>query len=254
MAGRLEGRIALITGTSSGLGREAARLFAREGAKVVGCGRRIEAAEQTVAMVKADGGEMVSLQPVDLGDGDQVKRWIEFAVETHGGFDILYNNAGDAKFAPIDKMTWEEWQYTIRNELDLIYWVCHHAVPHLKEREGGAIINVASVAGMVGSGTLGNFAHAATKGGVIGLTKQLAVEGARFGIRANVISPGIIVTPVTEPLLNDPSYMRYISHSIPLSRAGRPEEIASVAAFLASEEASYITGANIVVDGGLTAL
>jgi NAD(P)-dependent dehydrogenase (short-subunit alcohol dehydrogenase family) len=254
MSGRLEGKVALISGTSSGQGREEAQLFAREGAKIVGSGfTKIEAAKETVEMVKASGGEMVSLQPVDLTDGDQVKRWIDFAVETYGGFDILCNNASNAKFAPIEQMTWEEWHFTIRNELDLIYWACHYAFPHLKARGGGTIINTASVSGLVG-GLFGSFAHAASKGGVIALTKQLAIEGARHGIRAVCITPGVIETPATELMLQNPKYKEAIERQTPLRRVGRPEEIAAVALFLASDEASFITGANIVVDGGITAL
>ena len=253
MYGRLEGKVALITGTGGGQGREAAILFAREGATVVGCDLKIEGAEQTVEMVRSEGGEMVSLQPIDLADGEQVKRWIDFAMQSYGGFDILYNNASDPKFAPLDQMTWEEWHYTIRNELDLVYWTCHYAFSHFKARGGGVIINTASVSGLVGS-PIGNFAHGAAKGGVIGLTKQLAVEGAPFGIRANAISPGLIGTPATESFLNDADYRKKLLKTIPLHRVGQPEEIATVALFLASNEASYITGANIIVDGGLTAM
>jgi meso-butanediol dehydrogenase/(S,S)-butanediol dehydrogenase/diacetyl reductase len=254
MAGRLEGKVALITGTSSGQGREEARLFAREGAKVIGCGfKKVEAAKETVEMVRAEGGEMVSMQPVDLADGDQAKRWIDFAVETCGGFDILCNNASNAKFAPIEQMSWGEWQFTIRNELDIIYWTCHYAFSHLKARGGGVIINTASVSGLVG-GLFGSFAHAASKGGVIALTKQLAVEGAPYGIRANAITPGVIQTPATELMLQNPKYKEAIVRQTPLRRVGRPEEVAAVAMFLASDESSFITGANIVVDGGITAL
>lgn len=253
MSGRLDSRIALITGTGGGQGREAARLFAREGARVVGCDLKTEGAEQTMEMVRAQGGEMVSMHPMDLGDGEQVKDWIDFAIQSYGGFDILYNNASAPKFAPLDKMTWEEWNFTIRNELDLIYWTCHFAFGHFKSRGGGIIINTASVSGLVGS-PIGNFAHGATKGGIIGLTKQLAVEGAPFGIRANAISPGLIDTPATEHFLGDQNFREKLIGTIPLRRVGQPEEIASVALFLASPEASYITGANIVVDGGLTSI
>lgn len=253
MSGRLEGKVALITGTGGGQGREAAKLFACEGAKVVGCDLKVEGAEATVEMVCSEGGDMVSLQPIDLADGQQTKQWIDFAVQRYGGFDILYNNASSPKFAPLDQMTWEEWSYTIRNELDLVYWTCHYVFGHFKARGGGVIINTASVAGLVGS-PIGNFAHGATKGGIIGLTKQLAVEGAPFGIRANAISPGVIETPATEIFLGDPNFSKKLINAIPLHRVGQPEEIATVALFLASSEASYITGANIVVDGGLTAM
>jgi NAD(P)-dependent dehydrogenase (short-subunit alcohol dehydrogenase family) len=250
MAGRLEGKVALITGTGGGgQGREVARLFAREGAKVVGCDLNFEGANETVEMVKASGGEMVSLQPVDLTDGDQVKRWIDFAVETYGGFDILCNNASHAKFAPIEQMTWEEWHYTIRNELDLIYWACHYAFPHLKARGGGVIINTASVSGLRGN-EFGHFAHGASKGGVIALTRHLATEGGPHGIRVVAISPGLIESPATELMLRDVQFKEQRERKTPLRRLGRPEDIAPVALFLASDEASFITGTNIVVDGG----
>ena len=114
MGDRLAGKVALISGTAGGQGRAAAILFAREGAKVVGCDIKTADAEETVRLVKAEGGEMVSLQPLDLGHGDQVKRWIDFAIETYGGFDILYNNAGALRFAPIEDMTWEEWDFTCK--------------------------------------------------------------------------------------------------------------------------------------------
>lgn len=252
MARRLEGKVALITGTADGQGRAAARLFAREGTKVVGCDLKVPEAEKTVQMVRAESGEMVSLHPLDLADGGQVKRWIDFAIETYGDFDILYNNASAPRFAPVDKMSWEEWQFTIRNELDLIYWTCHHAVPHFKARGSGVIINTASISGLIGSG-IGNFAHGAAKGGVIGLTKQLAIELAPHGIRVNAISPGLIETPATAPFLQNPKLKEAMLRDVPLHRLGRPEEIAAVALFLASDEASYIHGANIVVDGGVTA-
>lgn len=252
MGGRLQGRIALITGTADGQGRAAAQLFAREGAKVVGCDLKAPEAEETVRIVRAQGGEMVSLHPLDLAEGAQVKQWIDFALETYGDFDILYNNASAPRFAPVDRMSWEEWHFTIRNELDLIYWACHYAVPHLKTRGGGVIINTASISGLIGS-AIGNFAHGAAKGGVIGLTKQLAIELAPFGIRVNCISPGLIETPATAPLLQNPKLKEAMLRDIPLRRLGRPEEIAAAALFLASDEASYIHGANIVVDGGVTA-
>ncbi|OGO17794.1 MAG: dehydrogenase [Chloroflexi bacterium RBG_16_50_11] len=253
MTGRLEGKTALITGTGGGQGRAAALLFAREGARVVGCDLKVEGAKETEKMVKATGGEMVSIQPVDLGDGNQVKQWIDFAIKIYGRIDILYNNASAPKFAPIEQMTEEEWRFTVRNELDIIYWACHLAWQHLKASGRGVIINIASTAGLVGRAPGGGFAHSAAKGGVMALTRQLAIEGAAYNIRANVISPGIIVSPATEATLQNPESKETMLGMVPLHRFGGVEEIASVALFLASDESSYITGANIVVDGGLTA-
>lgn len=256
MSGRLEGKVALITGTAGGQGRAAAELFAREGARVAGCDVKVDEAEETVEMVTAAGGEMVSRQPVDLADGEQVDEWISFAVKEFGGFDILYNNASAPKFNHISEMTWDEWSFTIRNELDLIYWACHLAWPHLVERGGGAIVNTASTAGLIGFPTLGDFAHAATKGGVIALTRQLASEGAEVGIRANSISPGFVLSPATAPMMDDPEFaesMKQILDAHMIKRPGQPEDIAYAALYLASDEASWVTGANFVIDGGLTA-
>ena len=197
---------------------------------------------------------MVSLQPVELSDANQVKQLINFAIKSYGCIDILFNNAAATKFASIDEMTEEEWHYVLRNELDLVYMTCHYAWPHLKANGKGVIINTASMSGMVGHpvNIIGNFAHAATKGGVIALTKQLAIEGAPYGIRANTISPGVIASPATEEMLKNAQKNKDWLQLIPLKRFGKPEDIASVAVFLASEESSYVTGANIVVDGGFT--
>lgn len=251
MAGRLAGKVALITGTAGGQGRAAALLFAREGARVVGCDLKEAEGLETTRLIEAEGGQSV-FRRVDLGDAEQVRSWIEFAVETFGGIDILYNNAAAAKFAPLEEMTYEDWRFTVRNELDIIYHTCQLAFPYLKRRGGGAIINTASIAGMYGVPNLGNFAHAATKGGVIGLTRQLAIEGAPFRIRANSISPGLIETPATEHL--DLEFKQAYLRAVPLERLGQPEDVAYAALFLAADESSYITGVNIVVDGGKTAL
>lgn len=255
MSGRLQSKVALITGTGGGQGRAAALRFAEEGAKVVGCDLKAEGAAKTVEMVNKAGGEIVSLQPLDLGDSKEVKRWIEFAIEKYGRIDILYNNAASPQFAPFEQMTEEQWHLAIRNELDLIYYACHYAWPHLKASGKGVIINTASMSGMVGHplNIVGNFSHAATKGGVIALTRQLALEGAPYGVRANSISPGVIDSPGTQMFLDDPDWTTRWLSMIPLNRFGKPEEIASVALFLASEESSYITGANVVADGGFTA-
>jgi len=256
MAGRLQGKVVFISGTGGGQGRAAALLFAKEGAKIVGCGRKVDNAKETVKMVEAGGGEMVSLQPIDLSYGDQVKKWFDFGLSAYKEMNILYNNAADPKFAPIEVMTEEEWHFTIRNELDIIFLTCHYAWPYLKAIGNGVIINVASVSGMVGQPpeVLPAFAHCAAKGGVIALTRQLAIEGAPFGIRANCISPGPIVSPATEEQLKNPAFVEGWKRLLPMKRLGQPEEIAYLALFLASDESSYVTGANFAADGGLTAI
>lgn len=251
MAGRLEGKVALITGTGSGQGRAAAVLFAKEGAKVIGCDLNVDGAKQTVAMAKDAGGEMVSMQPVDLGDGNQVKKWIDFAVKTYGHIDILYNNAGATKIASIDQMTEEDWHFTIRNELDLIYFACHYAWPYLKASGNGVIINTGSIASTVGSPRIAGqprglmFAHCAAKGGISALTRELALQGASVGVRVINLCPGLIEMEGRSRAAE--------LELIPLHRIGKPEDVAKVAVFLASDDASYITGVDIVVDGGFTA-
>jgi len=249
--GRLDGKVALISGTAGGMGRAAAELFAREGAVVVGCDLDAAGALETVERVRAAGGTMTSAQPLDVTDEDAVRGWIDGAAGEHGGIDVLYNNAGIALFDPLEDESYEDWSFTLRHELDVVFLACKHAWPYLRARGGGSVINVGSTAGLTGSLTLDRVAHTAAKGGVIAVTRQLATEGAPHGIRVNSISPGMTVTPATREIFEDPNNpMSRIHEHIPLGRAGRPEDVAWCALFLASDESSYITGANIVVDGG----
>jgi NAD(P)-dependent dehydrogenase (short-subunit alcohol dehydrogenase family) len=253
MAGRLEGKVALITGTGGGQGRAAAKLFAQEGAKIIGTDLKVEGNQETVRMVRELGGEMISIEPLDLGDTTQVQQLVNLAEKTYGRLDVLYNNASAARFAPVLEMSWEDWDFTVRNELHLIFLMLKAAVPLMIKSGGGSIINTASVAGMRALPGLGNFAHAATKGGVIGLTRHLAFELAPNHIRANTIAPGLINTPATEFLMKDPQASEAMLRKILLQRFGQPEDIAKAALFLASDDSSYITGIDLVVDGGWSA-
>jgi meso-butanediol dehydrogenase/(S,S)-butanediol dehydrogenase/diacetyl reductase len=255
VSGRLAGKVALITGTAGGQGRAAALLFAAEGAIVVGTDVQADGAAETVELVRAAGGVMDSTHPLDLGDEDGVQAWIDGAAAAHGGIDVLYNNAGATRFSPVAETSYADWSFTLRNELDIVFLATKHAWPHLIARGGGNVLLVGSTAGITGSLTNSRIAHTATKGGVVAMTKQLAAEGAVHGIRANCISPGMIRTPATEgDLLAPDSPMRTIARAIPLGRIGAPEEVARCALFLASDEASYVTGANLVVDGGWSAV
>jgi meso-butanediol dehydrogenase / (S,S)-butanediol dehydrogenase / diacetyl reductase len=255
VTGRLAGKVALITGTAGGQGRAAALLFAAEGATVVGTDAKAAEAAETVELVRAAGGVMESTHPLDLGDEDGVRAWVDGAAERHGGIDVVYNNAGATRFAPIAETTYDDWRFVVRNELDVVFLVTKHAWPHLVDRGGGAVLLVGSTAGITGSLTNTRIAHTATKGGVVAMTRQLAAEGAAHGIRANCISPGMIRTPATEGDLLAPDHpMRAIARAIPLGRIGPPVEVARCALFLASDEASYVTGANLVVDGGWSAV
>lgn len=256
MSGRLAGKVALITGTGGGQGRSAAQIFAREGAKVVGCDLKVEADQQTVELVRAAGGEMVTSR-VDLGDEDEVRRWIDLAVETYGDFDILYNNASAARYGKTPDFTAEDWRFLIRNELDLVFWATKYAYPVLKRRGGGSIINTASLAGVRGStfdGTVYQFAHCMTKGGVIAMGRAWAAEFADDNIRVNSISPGLIETPASIELgWVKERTDRAIAKQL-VKRMGQPEDIAYCALYLASNESAFCTGQNFCIDGGLTAI
>jgi meso-butanediol dehydrogenase/(S,S)-butanediol dehydrogenase/diacetyl reductase len=253
--GRLKDKVVLITGTGSGQGRAAALLFASEGAVVVGTDIDAQGAVETVEMVLESGGHMTSTHPLDLGDEEAVKEWIDAAALEHGGIDVLYNNAAATRFSPIAETSYDDWSFTLRNELDIVFLATKHAWPHLISRGGGSVLLVGSTAGITGSTTNTRIAHTAGKGGVVAMTRQLAGEGAVHGIRANCISPGMIATPASEATLLAAGHpMRGIASAIPLGRIGRPEEVARCALFLASEDSSYVTGANLVVDGGWSAV
>ena len=252
MTGRLAGKVALITGVGGGIGAAAAARFATEGARVAGCDLDPRAAARTEEAVRADGGEITVAGGVDLGDAEQARAWVHAAVATYGGIDVLYNNASTQRFGALDELSVEDWDFTMRNELDLVYYTVRAAWPHLKQQGGGSIINVGSIAATRGVEFMPQNAHSAAKGGVLALTLQLVVEGGPYGIRANAISPGLIETPNTAPLLADPPerMRRVVLDRIPLGRHGRPSDVVSAAVFLASDESAWVSGAHLVVDGG----
>lgn len=254
MVDRLRGKVAVITGTAGGQGRAAALLFAREGATVIGCDVNVEGSLETIRLVDGAGAIMESTHPIDLTDDEQVRAWISRIIAQHGRIDVLYANAGATRFAAVEDTSAEEWKWVMANELDIVFLPVKHAWPHLKA-SAGAVVLVGSTAGVSGSTSNTRIAHTAAKGGVIAMTKQLAAEGAPYGLRVNCVSPGMIRTPATESdLLSDAHPMRSIETAIPLGRIGRPDEIATCALFFASDEASYVTGANLMVDGGWSAV
>lgn len=247
---RLEGKIALITGIGGGMGRAAALRFAAEGARVVGCDLFEDGAAETVRIVTEAGGEIVNFAPVNLADAAESAAWIEAAAAVYGGIDILYNNASTPRFGAIDEISIDDWNFTIDNELNLVFYATKAAWPHLIASRG-VIVNVGSIAGTRGVEFMPQNAHGTAKAGVINLTQQLSVEGGKHGIRAVCISPGFTVTPSTAWLVDSgPQPFKDNIARIPLGRVGQPEDIVNAAVFLASDEASWITGINLVVDGG----
>ncbi|MBY8878279.1 SDR family NAD(P)-dependent oxidoreductase [Actinacidiphila acidipaludis] len=252
--GTLDGKVALITGTGGGQGRVAAEIFTREGAKVVAADIQARANEETVELVRRAGGEITGFGPVDLTDPDQARGLVEAAVAAYGGLDIVYNNAALQRFGPIPDFSIEDWRTTEAGELDIPFFVSKYAWPHLVRRGGGVIINIASQAGLIAGSTPPMIAHTAANAGVIGMTRQMALEGAPLGIRAVAVSPGPVITPASERDFGDDQAARdAITAKTLLKRFARPEEIVELAAFLASDRASYITGVNYPVDGGASA-
>src|ERR1700719_2681174 len=246
----LSGRVCVITGTGGSIGRAAAVAFAREGASVVGCDLNVDAAQATVEMVRGQGGTMVSLQPCQITKPADCQALVDLAVRTFGRIDVLFNNAAMAYFNWLEDITDEEWNRDLREEVDLVFFLTRAAWPHLKASHG-VVVNTASLSGHIGFKNLGSLAHTTAKAGIIAMTRQLAMEGRQYEIRANSISPGLIETNQTREQLKDPEYAVPMLGKTLLSRAGQPEEVANVALFLASDESSYVTGADIVVDGGM---
>ncbi len=248
---RLEGKVTLITGTAMGMGRAAALLFAQEGAKVVGCDLNPAKAEETVRLVREAGGEMISTAPVDLSDYEQTKAWIDEAAQHYGGIDVLFNNASSPRVGPFIDLSLDDWHYTLRNELDLVFYASKAVWQHLIARGGGVIINTSSISAIRGAAFFQQAAHGAAKGGVMSFTNHLAAAGAPHRIRANAILPGLTRTPSTEFLFatsDSPGSKLAAAH--PLGRPGYAEDIAKLALFLASDDAWYINAAAIPIDGG----
>jgi len=250
MAKRLNNKVCIITGTGGSMGRAAAQRFAEEGAIVIGCDTNVAAGQETVELVKSTGGSMISLHPADLTKMEDCKKLVELAVQEYGRIDVLFNNAAMAHFNWIEDITEDEWRLNTREEVDLVFFLTQAAWPHLKQSHG-TIVNTSSLTGHRVFKILGGLAHATAKMGIVGMTKQLAMEGREHGIRANSISPGIIETKQTQEQLKDKEWADYMVGKTLLGRLGKPVEVAHVALFLASEESSFVTGIDVKVDGGM---
>ena len=253
MTNRLKDKVCIITGTGGGMGRAAAIMFAREGAQVVGCDINAGTAEATLDTVRSEGGRMVSLHPCDMSIRSDVDRLMQLAERTYGGVDVLYNNAAMAYFAWLPEMSYEMWSKTLHEELDVVFHACQAVFPHMIKRGGGSIINVGSTSGRIAYEVLPALAHTAAKGGVIAMTRQIAMEGGKHKIRCNTLSPGLVLTNQTRAFIDTPEWFAPMRAKLMLSRAGVPEDIAPLAVYLASDESSWVTGADFPIDGGTTA-
>jgi len=250
---RLDGRVALITGAGNGIGREAALLFASEGARIVVADAVEASGCATVDAVRSAGGEAEFVQ-VDVSDDAQAQAMIRFAIRTYGALHVLYNNAGI--FPPDDGGVTETpaptWDRVMAVNLKGVWLGCKHGIPALLSSGGGSIVNVASFVALMGAATA-QVAYTASKGGVLAFTRELAVEYAREGIRANALCPGPVDTPMLAELMSDAARRQRRLVHIPMGRLGRPDELARAALFLACDDSSFMTGAALVVDGGITA-
>src|SRR5258708_11690774 len=238
MSSRLSGKVCVITGTGGSMGRAGALAFAREGGSVVGCDLNVESAEATVQMIRREGGTMESLQPCRLSNAAECQALVDFAVRTFGRIDVLFNNAAMAYFNWLEDITDEEWDRNRREEVDLVFYLTRAAWPHLK-RSRGTVVNTASLTALMSFKNLGSLAHTTAKAGIIGMTRQLAMEGREHGIRANSISPGVIETTQSREQLKDPEWADYMLGKTLVSRLGQPKESAYVAFVLAGDESSY---------------
>jgi meso-butanediol dehydrogenase/(S,S)-butanediol dehydrogenase/diacetyl reductase len=260
MPGRLNGKVAVLTGTGRGIARAVALRFAAEGASVVGCDLDPQAAEDTLHQIRQQGGTMESLHPLDLGEEKNVRRLADFAAERFGGIDILFNSARGHRPGTIEDTSQTDWRWTLDHTLGIQFLVTKYAIPYLKARGRGSIIFVASISGLpMGTGFPGNvnglLPYSVAKAGVIRLAVGLAHELAPAGIRVNAVSPGNILSSEHSPFHGEKgrALRKAAENSCLMRRLGTPEEVANAALFLASDEASFITGHNLLVDGGFAA-
>jgi NAD(P)-dependent dehydrogenase (short-subunit alcohol dehydrogenase family) len=249
--GRLDGKVCVITGAAGGMGREAAIVFTGEGAKVCVADADLELAEETVSACRGD----AFAQRVNVADEDDVEHMYSWTAERYGGIDVLYNNAGisPADDASVLDTSVDAWQRVQDVNTKGVFLCCKHGIPHLLERGGGSVINVASFVAILGAAT-SQISYTASKGAVLAMSKELGVQFARDGVRVNALCPGPVETPLLLAIYgDDPAAFKRRQVHWPTGRLGKPREIVNAALFLASDESTFVNGAAFVVDGGITA-
>jgi NAD(P)-dependent dehydrogenase (short-subunit alcohol dehydrogenase family) len=252
MTAELEGKVGLVTGGTSGIGRETVVLFAKAGAKVVVAGRREVEGEETVELIRAAGGDGLFVK-TDVSKASEVDALVRKTVEKFGRLDVAFNNAGiEGAWVPIVRQSEEDFDRIISINLKGV-WLClkYELRQMLKQGCGGAVVNMASIIGLIGSA--GVAAYSASKHGVIGLTKTAALENAKSGIRINAVCPGFTETPMADRIFRAPGVRKYVLSCHPVGRLGRPMEIAEAVLWMCSDHASFMTGQSLVLDGGFLA-
>ncbi len=250
MSKRLEGKIAFVTGGGSGIGAATAERFAQEGATVVICGRRKQPLDEVVARIKAAGGSAEAIV-ADVGNEAQFVGALEQTAKKHGSLDILVNNAMAYTWGGIDAMTTADWHANFSTSVDGTFWGTRTALK-LMGAKGGSIVNISSICGTLGTPFMSGYS--AAKAAIINFSRAAAAEGAAAGIRVNVVIPAVVETPATAGMLADEASRKNTEKLIPMGRVGQSSELANAVLFLASDEASYVTGAALPVDGGRSAV
>ena len=249
----LKGRVAVVTGASSGLGLQMAQGFAQQGADLVLLARRMDRLKAIAEDFRAKGVRCLPLQ-CDVTDTEQVNQAAAAAIQEYGKVDILVNNAGAARNAGVLDMNDEDWNFTMEADLTSVFKVTRAFAKYMAEKKYGRIINIASIYGQVGNTAMDTVAYHSSKGGVINFTRAVAAELAKYNITCNTISPGYFETELTSDTLKTEAFTAFMKANVPLGRYGSEGELNPAAIFLASDEASYITGQNIKVDGGFTSV